>query len=40
MTVLIIAILVGMATTAGVGALLYHDSRQHRRMVRNGGRRA
>jgi hypothetical protein len=39
MSVLILAILIGMATTAGVGALLYHDSKQHRRMVRNGGRR-
>ena len=39
MTILIIAILAGMATTAGIGALLYHDSKQHRRMVQNGGRR-
>lgn len=40
MTVLLIAILAGVATTIGFGALLYHDSKQARQMLRDGGRRS
>jgi hypothetical protein len=39
MTVLLIAILAGLATTAGFGALLYRDSKQARQAVRDAGRR-
>jgi len=39
MTVLLIAIAAGVATTIGFGALLYHDSRQARQMVQDAGRR-
>ena len=28
-----------VALAAGVGALLYNDHKQHKRMVQNGGRR-
>ena len=39
MTVLLIAILAGVATTVGFGALLYHDSKQARQMAHDSGRR-
>ena len=38
MTVLLIAIAAGVATTAGFGALLYHDSKQARQMMRDTGK--
>jgi hypothetical protein len=39
MTILIAAIVVGIVVSAGVGFMLYSDHREHKRMVRNGGRR-
>jgi hypothetical protein len=39
MTVLLLAIAAGLATTAGFGALLYHDSKQARQLARDAGRR-
>ena len=38
MTVLLIAIAAGVATTVGFGALLHHDSKQARSMVRETGK--
>ena len=39
MTVLLIAIAAGVATTIGFGALLYHDSKQAQQLVRDDGHR-
>jgi len=39
MTVLLIAIAAGVATTVGFGVLLYLDSKQARQLVREAGRR-
>jgi hypothetical protein len=39
MTVLLIAIAAGVATTVGFGALLYHDSKQAQQMLREATRR-
>jgi hypothetical protein len=39
MTVILAMIVVGAVVGAGVGAMLYSDHREHKRIAHNGGRR-
>ena len=39
MTILLAIVVVAFVVGTGVGAMLYSDHREHKRMVQNGGRR-